>query len=207
MNKIKDINIGDFLSFEASDGFYRVLFCSSVQKSRSPYFFNFSVTTINSESKPTIKDIRDSQYYGKGNRNGHKFEKNELEKMWEFHPEIKPNYLGTYELLITRKDFMSFRDKFELITSLPILENLNQNGSGGMNASDLNVLDDLFVNRIESFMKNQNQEKYLTEAILKLENKKKHILATTYKNNGGNPAKTNNSNNNKLWSQLKSLWS
>jgi hypothetical protein len=177
MNKIKDINIGDFLSFESSDGFYSVLFCSSVQKSRSPYFFNFSVTTIKSKSKPTIKDIRDSHYYGKGNRNGYKFKENELEKIWELHPEIKPNYLGTYELLITRKDFMSFRDKFELISSLPVLENLNQNGSGGMNASDLDVLDELFVKRIESFMKNQNQEKYLTEAILKLEYERKHILA------------------------------
>jgi hypothetical protein len=72
---------------------------------------------------------------------------------------------------------MSFRDKFELISSLPVLENLNQNGSGGMNASDLDVLDELFVKRIESFMKNQNQEKYLTEAILKLEYERKHILA------------------------------
>lgn len=33
----------------------------------------------------------------------------------------------------------------------------------------------------------------------------KKLLATTYKNNGGNPAKTKD--NNKLWSKLKSLWS
>jgi hypothetical protein len=33
------------------------------------------------------------------------------------------------------------------------------------------------------------------------------LLTTTYKNNGGNPAKTKDSNNNKLWSKLKSLWS
>ena len=171
MNKIKDINFGDFLSFKASDGFYRVLFCSSVQKTRSPYFFNFSATAIKSKTKPTIKDIRESYYYGKGNRKGYEFGKNELEKMWELHPEIKPNYLGAYELLITKKDFMSFRDEFELITNLPILENLNRNGSGGMNASDVKVLDDLFVNRIESFMKTQSQDKYLTEAIIKLDYK------------------------------------
>ena len=30
---------------------------------------------------------------------------------------------------------------------------------------------------------------------------------TTYKNNGGNSAKIKNSNKNKLWSKLKSLWS
>ena len=155
--------------FKASDGFYRVLFCSSVQKSRSPYFFNFSVTTIKTVEKPTINDIRNSQYYGKGNRNDHRFEEIELEKIWGFHPEIKPYYLGTYELLISRKDFMSFGDNFELIANLPILENLILNGSGGMNAGDLHVLDNLLVSTIESFMKDQNQQKYSTEAILRLD--------------------------------------
>ena len=33
------------------------------------------------------------------------------------------------------------------------------------------------------------------------------LLTTTYKNNGGNSAETKNSNNNKIWSKLKSLWS
>ncbi|WP_440880595.1 hypothetical protein [Tenacibaculum sp. C7A-26P2] len=36
---------------------------------------------------------------------------------------------------------------------------------------------------------------------------KEKLLTTKYKNNGGNSAKIKNSNNNKLWSKLKSLWS
>lgn len=36
---------------------------------------------------------------------------------------------------------------------------------------------------------------------------KEKLLTTTYKNNGGNSAKTKDSNNNKFWSKLKSLWS
>lgn len=35
----------------------------------------------------------------------------------------------------------------------------------------------------------------------------KKLLATTYKNSGGNPAKAKDNNNNKLWSKLKNLWS
>ncbi len=42
--------------------------------------------------------------------------------------------------------------------------------------------------------------------LLNSENDEK-LVATTYKNNGGVSAKTNNSNKNKLWSKLKSLWS
>lgn len=190
MNQIKDINLGDFLSFKASDGFYRVLFCSSIQKSKSPYHFNFSVTTIKSKIKPNIKDIRSSHYYGKGNRNSFKFDESALKKMWELHPEIKPYYLGTYELLITRKSFISFRDKFELIDNLPILENLMQNGSGGMNASDLDVLDNFLVNRVQDFMKEQSQKKYSTEAILKFEYENKEH--------------TDNNIYNSLWQRAKS---
>ncbi|WP_321827729.1 hypothetical protein [Maribacter dokdonensis] len=33
------------------------------------------------------------------------------------------------------------------------------------------------------------------------------LRPTTYKNNGGESANTKDSNNNKLWSKLKSLWS
>ncbi len=167
MNKINDIEIGDFFSFKTSDGTYRVLFCTSFQKSRSPYFYNFTATTIKSNKKPTINDIRESYFYGKGNRSTLEFNNNELNKMWRLHPEIKPYYLGTYELLITRKDFMTFNDKFELIFNIPILEKLNMNGSGSMNASDLSFLDNFFVNRIETFMEDQNQKKYLIEAIIK----------------------------------------
>ncbi|MCH2231175.1 MAG: hypothetical protein MK105_12605 [Crocinitomicaceae bacterium] len=35
----------------------------------------------------------------------------------------------------------------------------------------------------------------------------KKLRPTTYKNNGGNSAKTKDINNNKIWSKLKSLWS
>ena len=45
---------------------------------------------------------------------------------------------------------------------------------------------------IDWFLKNVPEEKLLT---------------TTYKNNGGDSAKTKDKNNNKLWSKLKSLWS
>jgi len=44
------------------------------------------------------------------------------------------------------------------------------------------------------------------DRLLNTENEKK-LVATTYKNNGGNLANRKDSNSNKLWSKLKSLWS
>jgi len=36
---------------------------------------------------------------------------------------------------------------------------------------------------------------------------KEKLLTTTYKNNNGSSAKAKDSNNNKIWSKLKNLWS
>lgn len=169
MLAIKEIKTGDFVTFKASDGLYRIIFCIGVNKERSPHHFDFALTTLKSGIKPSLTDIRNSEFYGKGNRKDFRFEDTELEKMWRIHPEIKPYYLGTYGMLITRKALVSFKDKFELICNLPILENLGQNGNGGMNGSDFDILDDLFVKRLESFMKKQGQGKFRIESILKLE--------------------------------------
>lgn len=55
---------------------------------------------------------------------------------------------------------------------------------------------------LTDFIEYKKSEKQL---ILRIE--KKILCPTMYKNNGGNSAETKNSNNNKIWSKLKSLWS
>ena len=44
-------------------------------------------------------------------------------KMWNLHPEINPYHLGSYGFLIWRKDFLNFRDNFELIGNIEIIDN------------------------------------------------------------------------------------
>ena len=69
-----------------------------------------------------------------------KYPDKQLNKMWTIHPEIKPYFLGSYGVLIWRKDFIKFRDNFELIGNLKIVDNLDKNGNGSMNASDWTFL-------------------------------------------------------------------
>ena len=69
------------------------------------------------------------------------------------------------------------------------------------------------LNHIKSKMENSENESeirgydYMLKRFEWLSEKNKKLVPTTYKNNGGKPAKTKDSNNNNFWSKLKSLWS
>lgn len=43
LNKIKDINQGDILTFIADDGKYKAIICTSVNKEKSPQNWCFNV--------------------------------------------------------------------------------------------------------------------------------------------------------------------
>ncbi|RJE73083.1 GIY-YIG nuclease family protein [Reichenbachiella sp. MSK19-1] len=166
--KITQLNQGDFLTFKASDNHFKLFFCTSVFKQASPHNFTFAATNYSDTNKPTTESIIHTKFYGIGNRRDEyfKYPSDQLENMWSVHPEIKPNFLGSYGLTIWRKEFMSFRDNFELIGNLNIVTNLDKNGNGSMNASDKEVLNDLFVGNINELMEQRGQQLFETKAIL-----------------------------------------
>lgn len=169
MQKIKCINKGDVLTFKASDNKYKLMICTSYYKDRSPFRFNVAALNYSSDKMPVLNDVLDCEFYGIGNRMSEyfKYSQKELDKMWTIHPDVKPYSLGSYGLLICRKDFMTFRDNFELICNLDIVDNLDKNGNGGMNTSALHALDDLFVNKLTVLEKDRGQRKFKIEAVVR----------------------------------------
>lgn len=166
--KIKNIEVGDFLSFRASDGNYRVIFCVAIQIKESPFYFHFAATTINSKNKPHKEEIFKCGFYGIVNRKNlyFKTEHNSASGMWKDHrPEIDPFLVGVYELTIWRKDFMRFRDAFEYIDNISIHENLHLKGNGGMNASSLEALNKLFLSNINEIMVERRQKAIVISSI------------------------------------------
>jgi hypothetical protein len=149
MKNISDINQGDLLIFKAADEKYKALLCISTYKDRSPYHFQFAALTYDNVEKPTVENILENEFWGIGNRKNdyYRYSDTELNKIWTFHPEIKPCSLGAYGLTIWRKDFMKFRDNFEVIGNLKIIDNLDKTGNGGMNASAWNTINDFFINK------------------------------------------------------------
>lgn len=168
MQKIKDINQGDLLTFRATDKKYKVLLCTSTYKDNSLKNFTFAALTYDSLDKPIITNILDSEFFGIGNTQDDyfKYSEKELNKMWSIHPEIKPYSLGSYGLVIWRKDFMKFRDNFEVIGNLKIVDNLDKNGNGGLNASDWDYIKDFFANKINLVLANRGQKTFKLNAII-----------------------------------------
>lgn len=169
MKKITDINRGDLLTFKANDESYKVMLCTSTYKEKSPQNFTFAALTYNDKEKPTIENILYSDFWGIGNtKNDYfKYSDNELNQMWSIHPDVKPYYLGSYGLVIWRKDFLKFRDNLEFIGNLNIVENLDKNGNGSMNASDWEFIKDFFANKINLVMPDRGQKTFKIKAIIK----------------------------------------
>ncbi len=168
MQKITDINQGDLLTFKASDNKYKALLCTSTYKDKSPQYFLFAALTYDSFDKPTIANILDTEFMGTGNTKNDYFKYSEIElsKMWAIHPETKPYFLGSYGLLILRKNFMKFRDNFECISKLKIIDNLDKNGNGSMNAGDWNYLNSFFSDNFISLLNNRGQKPFKLKSIL-----------------------------------------
>jgi hypothetical protein len=165
--KIKDINQGDCLTFKTSDNRYKVIFCIGANKEKSTQSFSFAATTFDKDFKPTVNDLSDTDFWGKGNRRDFKYSERELERMWAYHPSNKPYFLGTYGILILRKEFMKWRENFELIGNLSIVDNLEQNGSGSFYPGDLDNLDKFFTEDLENVMDQSGQSKFKLKAIVK----------------------------------------
>jgi hypothetical protein len=187
--KDRNIQVGDFFSFKTVDGTYRVLFCVYSQVKKSPFYYTFATTTINSTYRPTKNDIMECGFYGIVNRKKFYFKtlKNAESIMWkDDFPELNPFIVGVFHLTIYRKDLFKFEGDFEFIENLPIHENLHMTGNSGMNASSQESLNKLLLSDIDKFMSIHGQKSIVLTCILQ----NKEELQDT-KN---------------FWSKLKSFW-
>jgi hypothetical protein len=169
MHKIRVVNQGDVLTFKVAGGRHKALLCTSTYKERSPQNFTFAALTYDSVDEPTVESICESEFYGIGNRKSDyfKYSDSELRRIWTIHPEIKPYDLGSYGLIIWRKDFMKFRDNFKLVGNIDIIDHLDKNGSGGINASDWSFLQSFFNEKFETFFPDKGQRVFKVKAILR----------------------------------------
>lgn len=169
MDNIKDINQGDVLAFKADDERYKAIICTSVFDEKSPQNFTFAISTIDQSDRPTIDKILKHNFFGIGNIKADyfRYSDNEIRIMWNEHPEIEPYHLGAYGLIIWRKDFMKFRDKFKLIGNIKIVNNLDKNGTGSVNASDWVFLRDFFNKKFKVVLPERGQKQFRVKAIVK----------------------------------------
>lgn len=162
------MNQGDVFTFLAADNRYKMIICTGVYKAQSPHYYIFAALTYDSEEMPAIIDAIESDFWGVANvRNGiFKYEDSELENMWMIHPEIKPCQLGSYGFIISRKDYLKFKDKMVFVGNLKIVNNLDKNGNGGVNASSWRFLQGFFNNEMSSVLKYRAQKNFKVRSVL-----------------------------------------
>ena len=169
MTTIKEISKGDVLTFKGSDNRHKAILCTSCYKEKSPHNFTFAALTFDSERRPQLEDIYESEFYGIGNIKDDYFEysSSERKRIWTAHPEIKPYSLGSYGLVIWRKDFMKFRDKVELVGNIDIVDNLDKNGRGSMNSSDWDFLREFFTDKYKTVLEERGQKTFKLRSIIR----------------------------------------
>jgi hypothetical protein len=169
MTPIKELNKGDVLTFKGLDNLYKAILCTSCYKEKNPHNFIFAALTFDDEYKPSLDDIYKTDFYGIGNIKDDYFQYSpyERERIWKTHPEIKPYSLGSYGLIIWSKDFMKFRDKVELVGNIDIVDNLDKNGSGSLNASDWGFLTDFFTDKYKTILEERGQKTFKLQSIIR----------------------------------------
>ncbi|MFY7788277.1 MAG: hypothetical protein ACOVQA_10425 [Thermoflexibacteraceae bacterium] len=168
MNTIKDIKKGDFFTFVGNDNKYKGLFCTSCHKEKSPFYFIFAALTYDDIQKPTLEDFINCNFFGTAHskKNPFKYSDKALEQMWNNHPEIKPYHIGSYWFIIWRKDFLKFRNNFEFVGNLNIVDNLDKNGNSGVNASSWDFLTDFFSEKYKTVLDYRGQTTFKVKSII-----------------------------------------
>ena len=128
----------ELLTFQLKDGNYRAAICITIDQYRGHCNYILVPTTYNSLNKPTIDDIKDKEILGRrvGSSYDQQVTKEKqpgIERVWnyEFEGGNCNYFFGVVKLAVDHKDFINFKDKFEKVGTLKIVEGLKQTGSFG----------------------------------------------------------------------------
>jgi hypothetical protein len=79
---------------------------------------------------------------------------------------MKPYYVGAYGFIIWRKDLQKFKSELIYIGNLKILDNIDKNGNGGVNASSWPFLQSFFNDQIKVTLNGRGQKTFKVTSIL-----------------------------------------
>ena len=122
------------LTFQLSNNEYAVTCCIKIDQYRGSCDYWLVPITYKSKSKPTIEQITESEILGTTIGSGFTREQTQasqpgIEKIWDYVGG-KPNFcFGFVIQVVEQKDLLNFKNKFEKIGELDIIEGLKEIGS------------------------------------------------------------------------------
>jgi hypothetical protein len=126
----------DLLTFQLKDGNYRAVICVSIDQYRGQCNYILVPTTYNANKKPTVDDFKDKEILGRQIGSGYdqqttKERQPGIERIWQLTGDYCNFFFGVIKLAVDQKDFINFKDRFEKVGTLKIIEGLKETGSFG----------------------------------------------------------------------------
>lgn len=160
----------DLLTFQLKDGNYRAVICSTITQYRGQCNYILVPTTYNSKKKPTVEDLKDKEILGRQIGSGYDQQITRemqpgIERIWNLSGGNCNFFFGVIQHAVDHKDFVKFKDKFEKVGTLKIVEGLKKMGSFGyeVNFERFETIFGDLENQIKIFQQKKYPVKILCE--------------------------------------------
>jgi hypothetical protein len=158
----------DLLAFKLRDGNYRAVICAAVEQHRGQCNYVLVPTTYNSSEKPNANDLKDKEILGRQIGSGYNQRTTKemqpgIERIWSLSGEDSNFFFGLVQMLVNHKDIIKFKDRFEKVGVLKIIEGLKRAGEYGYE-DDFERFEHIFGN-LENNIKIFQQKKYPVKVV------------------------------------------
>lgn len=152
----------DLLTFQLSDNHYYAVICAKATQQRGQCTYDLATTTYKGKNKPTVEDLKSCFISGRTIATGFDWKtilelQPNVDEIWEY--VNRDNFLfGLSYHLVTHRNIISFKDKFEVVGKLKIKESFKSDGSYGYESS-FDRFESIFSD-LDNHMKVFREEKF-----------------------------------------------
>jgi hypothetical protein len=153
----------DLLTFQLLDQNYYAVVCAKVTQQRGNCTYNLVATTYKSKIKPTTAGLLDCFIAGRIINS--RFDQlitlsyqPDIDEIWSYYKSTTNFFFGLPYLLVSHKDIIYFKDKFETVGKLKIKESFKREGSY-IYESGFDKIESIFAD-LETHMKINGKEKF-----------------------------------------------
>lgn len=152
----------DVLAFQLSDKNYYAVICAKVTQQRGQCTYDLVATTYKGKTKPTIDDLKNCFIAGRKIGSGYDIKTTlsyqpNVDEIWRYAKQDN-FFFGLSYHLVTHRDIISFKDKFEVVCKLRIKESFKKDGGYGYESS-FDRFESIFSD-LDNHMKVFREQKY-----------------------------------------------
>lgn len=152
----------DVLAFQLSDQNYYAVICAKVTQQRGQCTYDLVATTYKGKTKPTIDDLKNCFIAGHKIGSGSDLkttllQQPNVDEIWRYAKQDNFMFGLSYHL-VTHRNIISFKDKFEVVGKLKIKESFKKDGSYGYESS-FDRFENIFSD-LDNRMKVFGEQKY-----------------------------------------------